>query len=149
MVRRSGMSLALVYVGAAAALGAAPFKLYPGAHEDDWSRTQVAKARATAAAAAPHRSVDLYVTDDPYDRVFAFYSAEGHEDETTRRMLPMLQRVLPAGQQLHMAVFILDGAPSLSRSHAWVKVQRPALVDLGGHEVRDITMIEVVRDQQR
>ena len=146
MVRVLFASAVLSAVIAGAVL-AAEFKLYPGAHEDDWSRTMAQQARTVAAAAAPGRRVDVYVTGDTYEQVYAFYKALGPEDPTTQGTLPALQRMMPAGQQLHMAVFLLDDAPSLSKSKAWVKVQRPAVADFASKQMRDVTLIEVVRDQ--
>lgn len=116
---------------------ASQFKVYPGAKLDEQTTRQ---ANAMAAQAKQHGKSSIYITKDPFDKVFAFYKGIGkeinmpHSSGTTGKPKKFEK------YDLWEAYFILDGAQDLSTSKCWVKVQRPFI----GEKVRDVTGILVM-----
>jgi len=129
--------LCLALVSAATAQG---FKPYPGSAPDE------AAAKAAMQAAGSGTRVAVYITGDPFEKVAAFYKTLYKEYQ-----MPRKAGTLPNGQQIKWAFFILDGAPDLSTSKSWMKVQWPYVgeITMQGStpqfkDIRDVTVIEAV-----
>jgi hypothetical protein len=114
------------------------FKRYRGAKFDQPATDEVRRT----VAAEPGLEVSVYLTADPFDKVYAFYRGAAHEYSMPGKR----SRKLPTGQELRDAFFLLDGAPDLVHSKLFVKIQRP-FIGSGlargstAAEVRDITAI--------
>lgn len=135
----------LTFAFATAAL-AADFKPYPGARMDE----AITQAARQAAAQSPLQPQDLvptiYLTNDPFEKVTAFYRGLAREYR-----MPGPQDVvqkLPGGQEIKEAYFIFDGAKDLVTSRRWAKVQRPYIggVKMEGptpqyQDIREVTVI--------
>jgi hypothetical protein len=109
------------------------FKPYPGSKMDE-------KASRDASAAAPNKTSEVYTTGDALDKVYAFYKPL-YKEQTMRSTPPKL----PSGQQVKWYFFILDGGTTLANSKLWMKIQRPYVGGADGQDVRDITVIHLVR----
>jgi hypothetical protein len=106
-------------------------KIYPGAKHDD-------KVSREATDAAPGKQVDVYLTSDSFDKVYAFY--KGLYKEFT---MPGGSR---QGQQaMRITFFLIDGAADLSSSKFWAKVQHPYLDPAG--KSQDLTVIQTIRSK--
>ena len=119
-----------------AAAAAAEFKLYPGASTDAWSNEAQKAARS---ALPPGTESDVYVTNDAYEKVYAFYKAGARE------VMLSPGPALPNGTQIKWSFFILDRADTMAKSKLWLKVQRPTVADMEMKNVKDVTSIQVVR----
>jgi hypothetical protein len=136
-----GLAVGMTAVGAA---GQA-FKVYPGAkkYTPDTKETQDA-----AKSLPPGTEATIYLTDDSFEKVAAFYKGMGKE----YAMPGMKKGKLPSGQEMEQAIFIFDGAADLMSSKNWVKVQRPYIggLKMNGatpeyHDIRDVTAIVFVQ----
>jgi hypothetical protein len=134
-----GLALALVALGQG-------LKVYPGAKK--YTPPDTEQMREAAKAMPPGMQSTIYITDDGYEKVVAFYRAVGKE-----YAVPGMRKgtKLPSGQELQQAYFIFDGAANLGVSKNWAKVQRPHIgwVELKSGEpeykdVRDGTAIVLV-----
>lgn len=85
--------------------------------------------------------VEVYLTPDPFEKVYQFYKAIGTEDEKIVTMKKNGAPKPPNGA-IQWTAFTFDGAKSISSSKVWAKIQRPTIA---GDSVRDITSIELVR----
>ncbi len=122
-----------------AAVAAAEFRPYPGAQRDQQLERLISADPRNSTAGAQN---EVYVTADPFVKVYEFYKALGTEDPTMKKLhAPKL----PNGTAVSWAFFIFDGAKSISGSTYWVKIQRPTVVDVDFKDVRDVTSIQVVR----
>ena len=119
----------------AASMMAQEFKVYSGAKVDE-------KASKEASAAAPGKQSEVYTTGDALDKVYAFYKGQ-YKEFTMRSTGPKL----PSGQQVKWYFFILDGGTTLANSKAWMKIQRPYVGGADGTDVRDVTVIQLVRSK--
>jgi hypothetical protein len=137
--------LGLTLAFAAAAL-AADFKPYPGARVDQ-AATQAARQAAAQSPLQTQKMVPtIYLTNDPFEKVAAFYRGLAREYR-----MPGQQRgpqKLPGGQELKEAYFIFDNAKDLITSRCWAKVQRPYIggVKMEGYtphylDIREVTVI--------
>ncbi|OGP70269.1 MAG: hypothetical protein A2Z73_05535 [Deltaproteobacteria bacterium RBG_13_60_28] len=137
-----GLTLAL-----ATAATAADFKPYPGARVDE-AGTQAARQ---AAAQSPLQTKEMvptiYLTQDPFEKVAAFYRGLAREYRMPGQQDRGPQK-LPGGQELKEAYFIFDGAKDLVTSRCWAKVQRPYIggVKMEGftpqyQDIREVTVI--------
>jgi hypothetical protein len=123
------------------------FKPYPGARIDE-KATQESR-RVTVESGMPGIHPTIYTTSDPFEKVYAFYQGMAKEYQMPGRAKGK-PKMLPSGQELKEAYFILDGAGDLMSSKLWVKVQRPYIgeIKLEGRnpkyeDVRDLTAIVV------
>jgi hypothetical protein len=120
-------------------------KLYPGARLDEAATNE---ARA-ATANQPGIDVTVYMTEDSFDKVYAYFKKNSKE----YKVIGARARKLPNGQALRDAFFILDEGDSLVTSKRWVKLQRPYIGQYGlsksgvNNEIRDITAIVLTRSK--
>ncbi len=138
------MRVAAFFCVVIVAVAQPPSRVYPGARLDK-AATDQAKASSVA---QPELEVAVYTTPDAFDAVYGFYQKNGKE----YKVLGARIRKLPNGKDLRDAFFILDGAPDLTNSKRWVKIQRPYLGQYGlgrngagQNEIRDVTAIVVTR----
>ncbi len=122
------------------AANAQSFTPYPG------SRPDQATADAAMKLAGSGTRVGVYLTDDPFEKVAAFYKALYKETKVPGNPL-----TLPSGEKVKSAYFVLDAAKDLSTSKSWMKVQRPYIGDVVMQgptpqfkDIRDVTVIETV-----
>ncbi len=106
-------------------------KVYPGAKHDD----QVSR---DATAAAPGKQVDVYLTSDGFDKVYAFYKALYKE-----YAMPGARQ--SQKQATKITFFLIDGATDLASSKFWAKVQHPYLDPAG--KAQDLTVIQTIRSK--
>ena len=106
-------------------------KVYPGAKHDD-------KVSRDATAAAPGKQVDVYLTRDDFDKVYAFYKGLYKES-------PMPGARQGQKQAMRMTFFLVDGATDLASSKYWAKVQHPYLDPAG--KAQDLTVIQTIRSK--
>jgi hypothetical protein len=126
-------ALVLLAIGLVVPSFAQDFKPYPGSKLDD-------KASREASAAAPGKTSQVYTTSDSLDKVYAFYKGMYKEDTKLAARAPKL----PSGQ-VKWYFFILDGEKDTTTSKLWMKIQRPYIGGADGSDVRDLTVIQVVR----
>jgi hypothetical protein len=128
-------------------LAAQAFKAYPGATKYKPPDTEESREAAKALPAGTESVI--YLSNDSFEKVFAFYKDLGKE-----YAMPGMKRnkTLPSGQPLTEAYFIFDGAADLAASRNWAKIQRPYVGSVtfkGGkpeyNDVRDITAIVVLQ----
>jgi hypothetical protein len=110
------------------------FRSYAGSKLDE-------KASREASAAAPGKESEVYTTGATFDEVYAFYKSQYFKEYTMRSSGPKL----PSGQQIKWAFFILDGGKDLASSKLWMKIQRPYVGGIDGKDIRDVTVIQLVR----
>ena len=115
----------------------AEFAIYPGAQRDQQLEQMVKKDPNS-----PLVDSEIYLTPDPFQKVYEFYKPIGVEDENMRK-LPAPK--LPNGAAIQWAFFTLDGAKTISRSKFWLKIQRPTVADPTFKDIRDVTSIQVAR----
>ena len=119
----------LVFIGVQCL--AQEMKMYPGAkHDDQLSRD--------ATAAAPGKQVDVYLTSDSFDKVYAFY--KGLYKEST---MPGARQ--DPKQPMRITFFLVDGAENLASSKYWAKVQHPYHDPAG--KAQDLTVIQTIRSK--
>ena len=111
------------------------FKPYPGSKHDDTASREASKA-------APNKQSEVYTTNDSFEKVYAYYS--GLYKETKLRSTPPKA---PSGQQIKWAFFIVDGGTSMLNSKLWFKIQSPYIGGADGSDVRDLTVIQLVRSK--
>lgn len=125
-------------------LAAAAFKPYPGARLDERATRD---ANAAAKQAGMGSVATVYTTGDPFAKVAAFYKGIAAEYSMPRASGTAGKPKKYPGYDLYEAYFIFDGAPDLSQSRLWVKVQRPAIALYAegpeSEEVKDVTVILV------
>jgi hypothetical protein len=147
MLRRKilGVAAAGLLVMAGVALGQLA-KVYPGAKK--FTPPDTEETREAQKQMPEGTTQTIYMSDDAFDKVTAFYSGQGKPYS-----LPGMERggKLPNGQVMKVAFFIFDGADSLGSSKSWAKVQRPyvggvEMKDSGPEykDIRDVTAITVV-----
>jgi len=122
------------------------FKLYPGAKK--FTPPDTDETREAAKAMPPGMQSTIYLTDDAYEKVSAFYQGVGKE-----YAMPGMPKTakLPSGQEMKQTFFIFDGAADLGGSKSWAKVQRPYIgsVDVKSgvpdyKDIKDVTAIVAV-----
>lgn len=137
-------ALVTVILMVAAAATAQGFKTYPGSTK--YTPPDSEETREAKKATPPGTESAIYISNDSYDKVVAFYKALGQE-YTMPGMAK--NRKLPNGQELEQTFFIFDGAKDLSTSKSWAKVQRPFIGGLDDkmqpRDVRDVTVINVTQ----
>ena len=95
------------------------FKLYPGATRYTPPETEQTKLFESSLLAGT--TITAYFTDDPFDKVLAFYRGIGKEYRSPH----MKREKLPDGEPIQRAFVIFDGAADLSRSTSWARIQHP------------------------
>jgi hypothetical protein len=133
---------------AAVAIAASEFKPYPGAHSTRWLDTyQSAANKALQQIGADQPAVEMWVTDDSYDKVRAFYAKLGKEDAAFGA-----QVVKPQSDSTNRSVqatyVIFDRADSPISSANYVMIQRPVVLSYHPVDVRDVTLIGLYRKRQ-
>lgn len=126
---------------------AAEFKPYPGAKIDEKATKESRKVLAEAGMT--NTKSTIYTTGDSFEKVFAFYNKMAKEYKMPSRGEGVKR--LPSGQELKEAFFIFDGAPDITTSKLWIKIQRPYIgkVTMGKNyevkyeDIRDVTAITV------
>jgi len=119
----------------------ADLELYPGAKTDPWVTRCLAEAKKVTRASDKLLVTKYYVTPDPFDRVVEFYEKFG----PARRASADHVQKLADGSTPQIVDFFPGGAPS----GIFVRVQRPAVCASGKKEVRDVTLIQVMRKKKR
>ena len=84
---------------------AADFKVYPGAHRD-----QQLERLANSDPRNQGAESEVYLTPDPFEKVYQFYKTIGTQDE---RMKDTRGPQLPSGGTIQWAFFTFDGAKSV------------------------------------
>ncbi|HEV3254469.1 MAG TPA: hypothetical protein VG033_08680 [Candidatus Acidoferrales bacterium] len=134
-----GLAIGLAAVGAAGQ----GFKVYPGAKKFTPPENETAKTLPTGTEET------VYLTEDSFDKVAAFYKGIGKE-----YVIPGVRKnvKLPTGQEMRTVFIIFDGAADLKGSKSWLKVQRPYVgqMKMKGEtpeykDIRDVTAIVVIR----
>lgn len=122
------------------------FKVYPGATKYTPDTKETKEATQTL---PPGTTTAVYLTDDSFEKVVAYYKSFAKEYTMPRRR-PADK--LPNGQDLKQTFFIFDGADSIVTSKNWAKVQRPFIgsVEMKDmtpqyHDIRDVTEIGVTQ----
>lgn len=138
MAKRTYLLIAVLIFTLASLLLAQEFKRYTNAKPDPAATEEV-----RSAATEPGVEVNVYVTPDPFDKVYEFYKNIGHE----YHMAGKRARKLPNGQELRDAFIMLDNGTNIVTSKMWVKIQRPYIgagLDRKGTPttaIRDVTAI--------
>ncbi len=137
MTKMGVLLYAAVLVISLAVSATAGFLVYPGAQRDQQLEQMVKKDPNNQGVES-----EVYLTPDPFQKVYEFYKTIGVEDETMKRVRTPK---LPNGTAVQWAFFIFDGSKSISSSKFWLKIQRPTVVDLAFKDIRDVTSIQVAR----
>lgn len=122
-MKRLKMSIVLLcmLLGTISLVSAEEFKVYPGAKLDEMLTKDAAEMAAKAKLAM---KPSIYVTDDSFEKVLAFYKGIGKEYQTPLQKEGRLQ-VLPSGKKPREAFIIFDGADTIWSSKLWARIQRP------------------------
>ena len=129
--------LCVAILAFSAVSASAEFQVYPGAQRDP-QLEQLANSDPRNQGAVS----EVYLTPDPFEKVYQFYKTVGTEDE---RMKSHTGPKLPTGGSVQWAFFTFDGAKDIGASKLWAKIQRPTIADLQYKDIRDITSIQLVR----
>jgi len=126
---------------------AGQFKVYPGAKVDK-KATEEARQLVVGTKLGKGTRTSIYTTGDSFKKVFDFYN--GIAKEYKMHWMGGKVKRLPSGQEIKEAFFIFDGAPDISTSKLWIKIQRPYIgtVKMEGHtvkygDIRETTTISV------
>jgi hypothetical protein len=135
-------AVAVAVLTAATVVASQGFKVYPGASK--YTPPDTEQTREMQKALPPGTKATVYLTNDSFQKVVAFY--KGSAREYTMPGIPK-GRKLPSGQELKQTYFIFDGAKHLMTSKSWAQVQRPFIGSIGDnlepHDIRDVTVITV------
>jgi hypothetical protein len=135
-------AIAIAVLALTAVLAGQGFKIYPGASK--FTPPDTKENREMLKALPPGTEATIYLTNDSFEKVAAFY--KGFAREYTMPGMPK-GRKLPNGQELKQTYFIFDGAKDLATSKSWAQVQRPFIGSIGDNleprDVRDVTVINV------
>lgn len=142
MILKRLFCLAVAGLIAALPARAAEPKIYPGA------KPEIIEAKP-GMGMPPGTMIRFYTSEAAFEKVLAFY----------QKLYPEMAMAappptLPAGQKVLWAFFSLDGKTDLAASKHWMKIQRPAIMDVrmeGGVmkylDVRDVTLIQFIESQ--
>jgi len=111
--------------------------VYPGAQRDQQLERMANSDPRNQGAVS-----EVYLTPDPFEKVYQFYTTVGTEDS---RMKNHTGPKLPNGGTVQWAFFTFDGAKDIGASKLWAKIQRPTIADPQFKDVRDVTSIQLVR----
>jgi hypothetical protein len=133
--------LTFALMGSAAGEG---LKLYPGAVK--YTPPETEQNKQFADTVRPGTTITAYFTDDPFEKVLAFYRGLGKEYTSPN----MKAEKLPDGQEVKKAFLIFDGAPDLVTSKRWASIRHPFIGSVtrdNGEpqypDIRDVTEIVV------
>lgn len=141
MTRVGSLLGAALLVISLAVSATADFAIYPGAQREK----QLEQRLAQLAKNDPNSQGvewELYLSSDPFQRVYEFYKTIGVEDEAMKKIPAP---ALPNGAAVQWAFFIFDGAKSIRSSKFWLKIQHPLVADPTFKDIRDFTSIQVAR----
>ena len=131
--------LILFLLPSAVAAGEEGFKTYPGAEYDK-------KSSEAASQVQSGTKVDVYTTDDSFDKVVTFY-----KDLYKEYNMPAKPPYIP-DKKVTWAFFLMDGGKDLRDSKHWMKIQRPYIgstkmdgAKVAFSDIRDVTVIEVLQ----
>lgn len=139
MAKRTYRLIAVLVFALAPLSLAQEFKLYKNAKLDAAATEEAMRL----AARDPGLEVRVYVTSDPFEKVYEFYKEIGREYQMAGKRV----RKLPNGRELRDAFILLDSENNIVASKLWVKIQRPYIgagLDRKGEpmsEIRDVTAI--------
>ena len=142
---------ALVLLAFTASAIAGGFKAYPGAKVDQKASEAAAAMLMAFGDNAERLKATTYTTADSYDKVVAFYKADGKELVIPSNPKRDQAMTLPSGEKIRESVIIFDGAADVVSSRNWVKIQRPFVAAYGfangkqiAEDVRNVTAITAV-----
>ncbi len=104
------------------AVFAASFKVYPGAKVEEVYET---KPPEVGVKMSQGSKVIVFVTNDFFENVVAFYRGTGREYRMPGTGGKPMK--LSSGQEIKEAYFIFDDAADIMTSKHWIKIQRPYL----------------------
>jgi hypothetical protein len=111
------------------------FNAYPGAKLDERATSD---ANDLSRKSGLTSRVTVYTTNDPFEKVAAFYKGIAKE-----YVMPGMSKKGP-----QLAFFLFDNGKDLATSKLWAKVQRPAMglyqQDVKENKTRDLTVIMLV-----
>jgi hypothetical protein len=120
------------------------FKPYPGATA--YTPPETEETKQFVSQLRPGTTITAYFTNDPFDKVVAFYRGIGKE-YTRSKVKPAR---LPNGQPIQKAFLIFDGAADPLHSRNWARIQHPFIGSISKSgttfeykDVRDVTEIVV------
>ncbi len=126
---------------------AGQFKVYPGAKVDK-NATEEAQQLVVGTKLGKGTRTSIYTTGDSFKKVFDFY--KGIAKEYKMPWMGGKVKRLPSGQEIKDAFFIFDGAPDITTSKLWIKIQWPYIgtVKMEGYavkygDIRETTTISV------
>ncbi len=142
MQKISLTGVAIAVLAVTAVVAGEGFKIYPGASK--YTPPDSKETREALKALPPGTEATIYLTNDSFEKVVAFY--KGFAKEYSMSGMPK-GRKLPSGQELKQTYFIFDAAKDLATSRSWAQVQRPFIGstddNLQPHDIRDVTVISV------
>lgn len=137
-------SVAIAVLAVATVVAGQGFKVYPGASK--YTPPDTEETREVMKALPPGTEATIYLSNDSFEKVVAFYKGLGKE--YTMPYMPK-NRKLPSGQELKQTFFIFDGAKDITTSKSWAQVQRPFIGSMDDklqpHDIRDVTVITVTQ----
>ena len=144
MQRLTFLRLTLFAMAITTTVAAQGFKAYPGTTK--YNPPDTAETREALKAMPPGTEVNVYVSNDSFEKVVAFYQSAGKQYD-----MPGMPKVrkLPSGQELKQTYFIFDGAKDITTSKNWAQIQRPFIGSISDNlqpqDVRDVTVITVTQ----
>jgi hypothetical protein len=139
------MSIIRIALLAVVAIAASEFKPYPGAHSTPWLDKYKAEAnKMLQQIGRDEPSVEMWITDDSYDKVRAFYAALGKEDAAFGAEVVKPQSD-STKRRVQATYVMFDGASSPIFSKYYVMIQRPVVLSYHPVDVRDVTLIGLYR----
>jgi hypothetical protein len=122
------LSLVLVLFAASAA-SAAEVSVYPGARleKDEMRSVENTQGKLTAKVRALMGKVQIYTTEDGFEKVYAYYQKRYPETDPGMKQTKVK---IATGQTVSSAFFCLDGAKSINESRRFLKIEgpRPAML---------------------
>ncbi len=119
MKKETAVVVLLIGLSLASLVFAGDFKPYPGAKVEEKATKEARQLTGI--------ETTVYTTGDAFEKVHAFYKALGREYKMPSSEGPSTLR---SGGVLKEAYFIFDGAPDISSSKIWIKIQRPYLGEM-------------------
>lgn len=140
------LGIAAAAVLALLGLEAAPAepKPYPRVQTEPWFSRYALEALASLQKFTPGAQVEIWMTDDSFETVRAFYRPLGSERPGFAQPLIDSLRAR-SGRGVKATYVTLDGAASPVESKHYVSIQRPIVVQFEPLEVHDVTQIVLYR----
>ena len=128
--------------------GILEFKAYPSVHSEPWADSYKKDAQAALRQSSPSAELDIWITDDSFEKVREFYLELGTErPEFAKPLTEMLSA--RSGRKVQATYVIFDGAASPVTSKDYVSIQRPVVPRFDPLEVRDVTAIARYRLREK